>query len=236
MRRQPDPRGTLVAHLMPEGEVAEAFRMLRTNLQFMGLDQPLKSILVTSALPGEGKSTVAANLAVSLAQAGQNCCLVDADLRRPRVDQIFGVENWRGLTTAVVNQQEIEADLQPSQVEGLMLLTSGPCPPNPADLLGSARVERLLRELEERFDTVVIDSPPAIVVTDAMVLAPRVGGVLLVVRAGMAARQQVERAQSALAAVKANLLGVVLDGVATDKREGGQYYRQGAGGGRAGRG
>lgn len=213
-----------MAHLDPKGGAAEAFRVLRTNLQFMGLDKPLKSILVTSAAPSEGKSTVAANLAVSFAQAGGNVCLVDADLRKPRIHKVFGAENWRGLTTAVVNQNGLEADLQPSMVEGLSLLTSGPIPPNPAEVLGSGRMQRLLSELEERFDTVIIDSPPALAVTDAVVLAPRVGGVILVVRSGHVARQQVQRAKESLAAVKANLLGVTLDGVPVDGRDGHYYY------------
>lgn len=216
--------GELAAHLDPKGPAAEAFRVLRTNLQFMGLDAPLKSLLVTSAAPSEGKSTVSANLAVSFAQAGSNVCLVDADLRKPRLHKVFGADNWRGLTTAVVNQNGLEADLQPTGVEGLTLLTSGPIPPNPAEILGSGRMQNLLTELEERFDMVVLDTPPTLAVTDAIVLAPRVGGAILVVRAGHVARQQVKRAQEALAAVKANLLGVVLDGVKNDDPKGGYYY------------
>jgi len=214
----------LVAHLDPKGPAAEAFRVLRTNLQFMGLDAPLKSLLVTSAAPSEGKSTVSANLAVSFAQAGQNVCLVDADLRKPRLHKVFGADNWRGLTTAVVNQNGLEADLQPTGVQGLTLLTSGPIPPNPAELLGSGRMLALLTELQQRFDVVVLDTPPTLAVADAVVLAPRVSGVVLVVRSGRVARQQVKRAQEALAAVKANLLGVVLDGVKNDDSKGGYYY------------
>lgn len=218
------PSGELVVHLDPLGGPAEAFRSLRTNLQFMGLDKPLKTILLTSASPSEGKSTVSANLAVSFAQAGGSVCLVDADLRKPRVHKVFGVENWRGLTSEVVNQNGLEANLQPSAVQGLTLLTSGPIPPNPAELLGSARMLKLLGELEERFDTVIIDSPPLLAVTDAAVLAPRVGGVILVVRVGGVARQEVKRAQEALAKVKANLLGVTLVGVKNDGRDGSYYY------------
>lgn len=206
----------MVAHLDPKSPAAEAFRLLRTNLQFMGLDTPLKSLLVTSATPGEGKSTVASNLAVSLAHAELNVCLVDADLRRPQLHHLFGADNWRGLTTALVNQKDLEADLQPSQVEGLTLLTSGPVPPNPAELLGSGRMEQLLRDLEAQFDVVVVDSPPTLAVTDALALAPRVSGVILVVRAGRVGRHQVRRAREALVAVKANLLGVVLDAVKSD--------------------
>lgn len=223
MRRK-GPTGELVAHLDPQGAPAEAFRGLRTNLQFMGLDKPLKSVLLTSAAPAEGKSTVAANLAVSFAQAGANVCLLDADLRRPRVHKIFGAENWRGLTTAVINQDPLETHVQQSDIPGLSLLTSGPIPPNPAELLGSGRMQTILNELEAQFDTVIIDTPPTLAVTDAVVLAPRVSGVILVVRSGKVARQQIQRAKEALLAVKANLLGVTLDAVSGNGSDGGYYY------------
>jgi len=213
----------LVTQLDPLAGGAEAFRVLRTNLQFMGLDKPLKTVLVTSAVPGEGKSTVASNLAIAFAQAGANVCLVDADLRRPRVAKLFGAENWRGLTKAVV-AQTLENDLQTTSVPGLSLLTSGPIPPNPAEILGSGRMSQLLAELSERFDMVIIDSPPTLAVTDAAVLAPKVDGVMLVVRSGKADRQAVKRAVASLQAVKANVLGVTLSAVESDGRDGYYYY------------
>ncbi|MFZ5825011.1 MAG: CpsD/CapB family tyrosine-protein kinase [Bacillota bacterium] len=226
MRRSPSiaPAPELVTHLHPMAGGAEAFRVLRTNLQFMGLDRPLRSVLITSAVPGEGKSTVAANLAVAFAQSGANVCLVDADLRRPRVAKLFAVENWRGLTNAVVSQNGLEADLQPSGVSGLSLLTSGPIPPNPAEMLGSARMTQLLSNLEQRFEMVILDSPPTLAVTDAAVLAPKVGGVILVARSGKVARQQAQRAVTSLQAVKANLLGVTLSAVPQDEKDGYYYY------------
>lgn len=224
MRNTANTTAELITHVDPMSAASEAFRVLRTNLQFMGLDKPLKSILITSATPGEGKSTVAANLAVTFAQAGLNVCLIDADLRRPRVAKLFGVDNWRGLTTAVVSQSGLEADLQPSGVPGLTLLTSGPIPPNPAEMLGSARMSRLLEGFEARFDMVIIDSPPTLAVTDAAVLAPKVDGVILVIRSGQVARQQAIRAKEALEAVKANLLGVTLSAVPNEGREGYYYY------------
>jgi protein-tyrosine kinase len=214
----------VVAHSDPLSTASEAFRVLRTNLQFMGLDEPLTSILVTSASPGEGKSTNAANLAVAFAQAGVNVCLVDADLRRPTVAKLFGVENWAGLTTVIVGQGELDDALQPCQVPGLTLLTSGPIPPNPAELLGSERMTALLKRLEERFDMVIVDTPPVLAVTDAAVLAPKVGGVVLVVRSGQVPRQQVVRAKEALEAVRARLLGVVLGAVKQEGPEGYYYY------------
>lgn len=220
------PSTELVTHLDPMAAASEAFRVLRTNLQFMGLDQPVKSILVTSALPDEGKSTVAANLAIAFAQAGVNVCLVDADLRRPRIAKIFGVENWQGLTSAAVSLNGLEGHLKPSQVPGLTLMTSGPIPPNPAEVLASARMTTLLEELGQQFDTVIIDSPPALAVADAAVLAPKVDGVLLVTRAGKVARKQVTQAKEALEAVNARILGAVLSDVETKGREGYYYYSQ----------
>lgn len=217
------PGQALITHRDPMAAPSEAFRVLRTNLQFMGLDKPLKSIAVTSATPAEGKSTVVANLAVAFAQTGAQVCLVDADLRRPTVAKIFGMDNWTGLTSALIGGT-VEASIRASAVPGLRVVTSGPIPPNPAELLGSRKMEQFLRDLEERFDMVLIDTPPVLAVADAAVLAPKVGGVLMVTRAGQVARQQVLRAREALDAVKANVLGAVLDGVEMEGRQGYYYY------------
>lgn len=224
MSRVVSPSHELVTHVDPVGAASEAFRVLRTNLQFMGLDRPLKRILVTSAIPGEGKTTVAANLAVVFAQAGTSVCLVDADLRRPRVAKLFGVENGQGLSNLVVGQGELDQVLQPAPVAGLSLLPSGPVPPNPAELLGSVRMGALLEELCDRFDVVVMDSPPVLSVTDAAVLAPKVDGAILVAEAGRVARQQVAQARGALQAVNARVLGTVLTGLQPQRREGYYYY------------
>lgn len=213
---------SVITQANPLAPASEAFRVLRTNLQFAGLDQPLQSVVITSATPGEGKSTTAANLAVACAQSGMSVCLLDADLRRPTLHRLFRVPNWRGLTTALIGEGGLDAALQPGGVEGLTLLTSGPLPPNPAEMLGSGQMTQLLAELERRFDLVVIDTPPVLAVTDAAVLAPRVHGVLLVVRSGQVPRQQVARARDALAAVQARLLGVVLGAVKAEERDG--YY------------
>lgn len=203
----------VITHLDPGAAASEAFRVLRTNLQFMGLDKPLKSILVTSATPGEGKTTTAVNLAVAFAQTGARVCLVDADLRRPMVAKSLGLSNWSGLTTALVNQKGLSAYVQETEVPGMSVMTSGPVPPNPSELLGTHRMTLLLRELEAEYDIVILDTPPVLVVTDAAVLGPQTGGVILVTRAGMVARQQAQRAKDALLAVKAPVLGVVLGAV-----------------------
>ncbi len=224
-------RGTLgtiskmvITHHDPGAPASEAFRVLRTNLQFMGLDKPLKSVIVTSATPGEGKSTTIANLAVAFAQTGARVCLVDADLRRPTVAKNFGVQNWAGLTTALIGQAELDSCLQETAVSGLTVLTSGPIPPNPAELVGSRRMADLLRTLEERFDIVLVDTAPVLAVTDAALLSRSVDGVLLVVRSGQVDYHQVNRAKEALEQVKARVLGVVLGAVKPEGRDGYYYY------------
>lgn len=222
MSATPSLSKMLVAHLNPGAASSEAFRVLRTNLQFMGLDRPLRVIAVTSATPGEGKTTIVANLAVTFAQTGAKVCLVDADLRLPTVAKVFGLTNWAGLTTGLVNQGGLDEYLQETAIPGLTVLASGPVPPNPAELLGSGRMAKLLADLRSRFDVVLVDTPPVLAVTDAAVVAPRVDGMLLVVRTGRVARQQVLHARQALEAVKANVLGVVLGGM--EARRNGSYY------------
>lgn len=225
MSRSAQLSAELVTQVDPMSSASEAFRVLRTNLQFMGLDRPLKTLLVTSATPSEGKSTVAANLAIAFAQAGGSVCLVDADLRRPRIAKIFGVDNWKGLTNAVVSLNGLEGYLTLApRVAGLTLLTSGPVPPNPAEVLASARMGLLLENLRDRFDTLIVDTPPLLAVTDAAVLAPKADGVLMVVRSGHVARKQTARAKEALEAVKARVLGTVLTAVEAEGHEGYYYY------------
>lgn len=225
----------VITHQAPMAIASEAFRVLRTNLQFMSLDRPLRSIMVTSATPGEGKTTTAANLAVAFAQTGGSVCLVDADLRRPMIAKIFGVDNWSGLTTALVGQTDLDLTLKLCAVPGLSLLTSGPVPPNPAELVGSQKMSRLIAALTERFEMVIIDTPPILAVTDAAVLAPKADGVVMVVRSGKVDHRQVNRAKEALVAVKANLLGVVLDGLKPEGSDGYYYYYQSNDGEKAGR-
>jgi polysaccharide biosynthesis transport protein len=211
----------LVTRQDPASAASEAFRVLRTNLQFLGLDKPLKSVLVTSAVPSEGKSVTSANLAVALAQAGVKVCLVDTDLRRPTQARIFGLDNREGLTNVLLGTMSLEQAIK-EPVEGLSVLPSGPIPPNPSEMLGSKRMLRLLRELEAGFDLVILDTPPTLGLADAVTLAPQVAGVLLVIRSGGVGYPEVVKARESLAGVQANLLGMVLEGVR--KTVSGHYY------------
>ncbi len=192
--------------------VAEAYRKLRTNLQFSSLDQPWRSLLITSPGPGDGKTTVASNLAVILAQEGKQVILVDSDLRLPTIHQQFGVANERGLTNLLVDEAlSIQQVLVGTPYQQLRLLTSGPMPPNPAELAGSERLANLLQRLLDETDVVLLDSPPILAVTDAVVLATRADATLLVVNTLHTRIPQLAAAQETLENVGAHVIGVALN-------------------------
>ena len=198
----------------PRSPISEAYRTLRTNLDFAGLDQALETLVVTSAGVGEGKSTTLANLAVVSAQAGRKVIVVDADLRRPTLHQTFGLANERGLTTMMMDEAALASPpLQDTEVEGLSVLTSGPLPPNPADLMGSRRMEEVIAALSEQADQMFFDAPPVVAVTDAAVLATKVDGVLLVISAGKTRREYARTAVQRLEQINARLVGTVLTNV-----------------------
>lgn len=201
----------LLTQTSPQSPRAEAFRQLRTNLQFAHVSHDSKTILVTSSVPGEGKSTTATNLAIALAESGQTVALVDADLRRPMIAEYLGLESGAGLTTALVGAADVDDLLQPWGRDALYVLTSGQVPPNPSELLGSDKMKQLVASLESAFDAVIIDAPPLLPVTDAAVLAQQVGGVVLVVGVQKVRTTDVEKSMAALEMVSADLLGVVLN-------------------------
>ncbi|MFN2227664.1 MAG: polysaccharide biosynthesis tyrosine autokinase [Anaerolineae bacterium] len=210
----------------PQSPVAEAFRALRTNIQFASPGNPLRSLLVTSAGPQEGKTLTAANLAVSLAQGGSRVLVVDADLRRPRLHKVFAVEREPGLTNLIVDPENgIEPYLQDTQVENLRVLACGPLPRNPAELLGSTRAAEVMERLKEHADVVLYDTPPVATVTDAVVMSSRVDAVIQVVQAGGPRRDVVARAKSLLEKVGARILGPVLNQVGL--ADVGYYYYYG---------
>lgn len=194
---------------------AESFRQLRTNLQFANVSAHAKTVLVTSSIPGEGKSTTATNLAIALAQSGQTVCLVDADLRRPMVSEYLGLDGTVGLTTALLGAADVLDVVQSWGEDSLFVLASGMIPPNPSELLGSQEMVGIIQRLEDSFDAVVIDAPPLIPVTDAAVLAQHVGGVIMVAGAHTVRRQEIDRSLNALQLVGAVILGLVLNRVPT---------------------
>lgn len=217
-------RPNLITLTDPRSPAAEAYRALRTNLTFAALDKPIQTLVVTSPAPGEGKSTTLANLAVTMAQGERRTILVDADLRRPSLHEIFGVSNSRGLTTMFVDQGALEEPpLLETGVENLLLLPSGPLPPNPADLLGSKRMEDVIAALRARADLVLFDAPPVIAVTDAAVLGTKADGVLLVISAGRTRRDHAQRARELLERVHVRVVGAVLTNAPVDLSLGGYY-------------
>ncbi len=211
----------------PSSPASEAYRSLRTSVQFLNLGRSTTVLEVTSPNPGEGKSTTTINLAVSMAQAGQQVCVVDCDLRKPRLHQFVGLSNKIGFTSALTGECSLSQALQPvPDLAGLSLLASGELPPNPAELLASERTGELFSALRARFDAVLVDSPPALPVTDAAILAPHADATLLVVTAGTTNRRSVSRAVEVLAQVDAPLVGGVLNA----SRRGDDYrYGYGAG-------
>lgn len=199
----------LIALRDPRSPAAEAYRALRTNIQFSSLDRKLRTLLATSTVPDEGKTTTIANLAVTMAQAEQRVILVDCDLRRPTLHTLFGLPNEEGLTTLML-QEGGRIPAQQTEVPGLLVLTSGPQPPRPADVLGSRRMESVIDYLRQHADVVLFDTPPVTAVTDAVVLATKVDGVLLVFRAGTTKRDRARESRRLLDKVNANIVGVVL--------------------------
>lgn len=216
--------GRLVTHYKPKSPISEAYRTVRTNLQFADPDKSLRTFLVTSSGPGEGKSTTAANLAIALSQQGSRTILIDGDLRRPMVHKIFNLDKNRGLTNLLVGKLKLEEVIQTSSITNLDVITAGVLPPNPAELLSSKRMKELNIALKSRYDVCVYDSPPLIAVTDAAIISKELDGVLLVIKAGQTHKEALGRTLDLLENVRARILGVVLNGVSKDTSYGSHYY------------
>lgn len=214
----------LVAKLEPKSPITEQYRTIRTNIQFASVDKEIKSITVTSTGPAEGKSTTIANLAVVFAQQGKKVLLIDADMRKPTVHYTLQLPNTIGLTNILTKQVSLKDAVRETDVEGLFAVTSGPIPPNPAELLGSASMEQLIAEITDLFDLVLFDTPPLLAVTDAQILADKTDGTILVVSSGKTDRDEAVKAKSMLASTKGKLLGAVLNNKKQDKNTHYYYY------------
>lgn len=208
---------SLITLADPRSQSAEAYRTLATNLQLSRVDGPLRTILFTSAAPDDGKTTTLANLGVTVARGGRSAILVDCDLRRPGLHEVFSLANDTGVSTCLQENASLERALQATGIPGLRVLTSGPPPPSPADILGTEAAAQLLRSLAAQADLVLIDAPPVTRVADASILAPRVDGVVLVIAAMRTRREDALQAKTQLERVHANVLGVILNNARVDR-------------------
>ena len=220
-----NPELALITFRSPGSVISEAYRTLRTNLGFAAIEQPFRTIMVTSPSASDGKSTIVSNLAVVTAQAGHNVMLVDCDLRKPIQHKIFQMPNHTGFTNCILNKVEPEQAAQDLILGNLKVLTSGPIPPNPAEILNAERTRSLWTSLAAQYDYVFIDSPPVLEVADASILASQVDAVLLVGRYGVTRTEIARQVKEQLARANARLIGVVLNQV---KMGSGQYYPYGS--------
>lgn len=214
----------LITYHHPKSPVSEAFRTLRTNLHYASPEKVLRLLGLTSAGPEEGKSVVTANLAITLAQQGKKVLLMDCDLRKPMVHKLFGVPSSPGITNVLVDGTPLDTLASKAPVQGLTVIPAGPIPPNPSELLGSSSMDQLLQEVSERFDYVLLDTPPVVSVTDAVVLSSRLDGLILVVHAGVTRTQLVKEAKKNIEQAQGNLIGVVLNGVRYSSGDYRYYY------------
>jgi succinoglycan biosynthesis transport protein ExoP len=215
-----------IAETEPRSPTAEAYRTLRTNVSYTSVDNPLHTLMVTSAEPGEGKTTTVSNLGVVMAQTGKNVLIADCDLRHPQAHAYFGLTNRVGMSTLFAQSLNALNEIrQPTKLAKLFLVTTGPLPPNPAELMGSQRMQSILATMRQSADVILIDTPPALVVTDAAALAPSVDGVLLVVRPGKTRASALKQTLEQLRQVNARVLGVVMNDVSTRGKPYGYHYK-----------
>ncbi|CAH1206826.1 Tyrosine-protein kinase YwqD [Paenibacillus plantiphilus] len=213
---------SIITDVNPLSSISEAYRTLRTNLQYAEVDRSLQLLMVTSANPKEGKTTTINNLAVAYAQTEKSVLLVDADLRKPTAHGTFQISNRCGLTHVLTGKATTNEALKKTHIPNLHIMPSGSIPPNPSELLGSRKMDQLLEELRSKYDHVLIDTPPVLAVSDAQIMASRCDGVLLVVNARSVKRQQVVKARDALQFVQARIVGVALNQTANRDRS--NYY------------
>lgn len=214
----------LITVTQPKSPVAEQYRTIRTNIEFMAVDREIQAILVTSATQGEGKSTTSSNLAVAYAQQGKKVLIIDTDMRRPTVHYTFKVANGLGLSSLLTRQAEKDKAILPTKIDNLSILTAGPIPPNPAELLSSRAMEHLVAQLREEFDVIIFDAPPLLQVADSRITSKLTDGVVLVVGCTTSDRQRVLKAKEQLELAEAKILGVVLNRRELTDDSAYQYY------------
>lgn len=216
----------LISLKNPMAHISEAYRTLRTNIKFSSFDKEIKSLVITSSGPSEGKSTTACNLAIVMAQSGNKTILIDCDQRKPKLHKIFVLSNECGLSNILADEVEFKDAVYKTQIENLEMLSSGTKPPNPAELLSSEKMKRFLEALKEKYDSIIIDTPPIVAVTDAQLLSTYADGCVLVVASGQTDRNAAIKAKELLDKVGAKILGVVLNKVDISNKGyyGAQYY------------
>ena len=214
----------LITVTQPKSPIAEQYRTIRTNIEFMAVDKEIQVMLITSATQSEGKSTTSSNLAVAYAQQGKKVLIIDTDMRRPTVHYTFKVANGLGLSSLLTRQAELEKAILPTKVDNLSILTAGPIPPNPAELLSSRAMENLILELREKYDIIILDAPPLLQVADSRITSKLTDGVVLVVGCTTSDRQRVLKAKEQLELAEAKILGVVLNRRELTDDSAYQYY------------
>lgn len=224
---QSGPR-QLIVEREPKSPVSEQFRTIRTNITYANIDNPIKSVLFTSSTPNAGKSTTAANVAIAFAQAGHKTLLLDGDLRRPTTHYTFELQNIRGLSTAIINELPINEVANATSIENLDVITSGPIPPNPSELLASKKMNVFMKMLKEFYDIVIIDSPPVLAVTDSQVLSQYTDSTILVTNVEDNNRDTVSQAKDLMEKADANIIGIVLNNKKMTNKKDSYYYYYGS--------
>ncbi|CAM4523551.1 capsular exopolysaccharide synthesis family protein [Paenibacillus endophyticus] len=217
----------IITQTNPRSPISESYRALRTNIEFSSIDEQLQVLMVSSAGPGEGKSTTITNLAVTFAQSEKKVVLIDADLRKPTAHHTFSISNRWGLSSVVSQQCSLEEVIQMTDIANLDVITSGAIPPNPAEMMGSKRMTAIIEQLRRMYDIILIDTPPLLAVTDAQIVATKSDGVILVVDQGKVKREIASKAVKNLESVNARILGVVLNNVKRKANEEAYYYYYG---------
>lgn len=217
----------IISHSDPKSPISEAYRSIRTSIEFSNIDKNVKTIVVTSSMQGEGKSTTACNLAVSFANLGKKILLIDCDLRRPSIHKQFGITNIYGLTDVILSYKTFDQCIQRTDIENLDIVASGQIPPNPSEMLSSNKMRNLVNSFKDNYDYIILDTPPVGIVTDAAVLSSYCDGVIMVCASGEVDIEMAKIAKERLDKVNAKILGAVLNKMVIDKKSYANYYYYG---------